>query len=119
MAECFCGCGLKIAALAVQRKSANKMGRMVAEGVAAIEDQVMPSLPQLSPDARDVLRLHERAKEGREFRDDCRAVVHEDADFGSVYWPAVRTWIHDTQGMTSFLLLSPEEQQRLMRSAPA
>lgn len=113
MTECFCGCGRKIGALAVSRKSANKVGRVVHETLAQV-DALGARLDDQAKMA-EALNVPEKLKLGPVYEQDCRAVVHEERDFKAVNWPEIRAWVRDLQGMVSFLSMSREQQQEIAR----
>jgi hypothetical protein len=118
MAECYCGCGRKLGALASGRKSANKVGRLVREAFMAVGQEVVPRV-----EASDELsngpfgeRVRATLAEGLRADEACRDVVHEQREFAAVDWGAIRAWVRDAQGMVSFIRLSPEQQRRIAES---
>jgi hypothetical protein len=111
MAACYCGCGRKVSGLG-QRRSANRLGRRVAETLAALEAAV-PGVED-KPKTREM--LDERAAEGMLWEFDCRSVVHEERRFNEVAWPRMRAWLRETRGFVGFLDLSPEAKRRVMGS---
>jgi hypothetical protein len=119
MAECYCGCGRKLGALASHRKSANKLGGLVTEALNAIDNEVRPKLDGLGPKLRAMQaeRVDQTVKEGGWFEQDCRRVVHEEMKFGDAPWPAIREWIRDAQGLVSWFRLPPEAQRAIIQQS--
>ena len=118
VAECFCGCGVAVGGFASKSKSANKVGRVVVDALAALERDVRPG-PDVSLDDPKVQAfkksLAARWDEGERFSTYCKRVVRGDLAFGDVPWPAIRAWVRDVEGMTAFFRLPTERQQQIMR----
>ena len=121
MAECFCGCGVKVGALQMQRKSANRMGATVADSVGQLERDVLPAMDERARDLDDpemgqpgLAMADDLLAAGKHHEATCRAVVHEEEAFAHVGWSRMRAWVRQAQGMAAMFRLPPERQQQII-----
>lgn len=113
MADCFCGCGRKVK---FGKRVANKAGQQTEQGLAVLEGELAPRFQEARE--RDEPSAIVEYIDGHiasvgDFREQFRAMVHGEAPVSGL--PGFRKWFRDVDGMRSFLSLSPEQQQRIMR----